>query len=119
MAPNGAGAGSAILERQIITWAAGLAAAAAIGYVVLGSYLPSFGWSSKMEKDVVPGLYNRYGNDCFANSVVQVHPLPSCLRSFAIPKSWKCCARMCRITGLMRVESCRCTVISRVSARTS
>jgi hypothetical protein len=83
-AANGAGAGSAILERQVITWAAGLAAAAAIGYVVLGSYLLSFGWTSKMEKDVVPGLYNRYGNDCFANSVVQVHPPPSRPYSFQL-----------------------------------
>jgi ubiquitin C-terminal hydrolase len=24
-----------------------------------------------MEKDAVPGLYNRYGNDCFANCVIQ------------------------------------------------
>jgi hypothetical protein len=83
-AANGAGAGSAILERQIITWAAGLAAAAAIGYVLLGNYLPSFGWKSKMEKDVVPGLYNRYGNDCFANSAVQVLPPRSCPCSSSI-----------------------------------
>ena len=59
-------------ERQIVTWAAGLTAAAAIGYVVLGNYLPSLPWSRKIDKDVVPGLYNRYGNDCFANCIIQV-----------------------------------------------
>jgi hypothetical protein len=65
--------GGSIIERQLITWAAGITAAAAIGYVVLGSYFPSFDkWSRKPDKDVVPGLYNRYGNDCFANCVVQV-----------------------------------------------
>jgi hypothetical protein len=70
----GAGAGGNILERQVVTWAAGITAAAAIGYVVLGSYFPSFGWTSKKtDKDVVPGLYNRYGNDCFANCVIQVY----------------------------------------------
>jgi len=79
--PPSAAAGPAILERHVITWAAGLAAAAAIGYVVLGNYLPSFGWPRKMDKDVVPGLYNRYGNDCFANSVVQVPPDPSPVHS--------------------------------------
>lgn len=58
-----------------MTWAAGITAAAAIGYVVLGSYFPSFGWTRKMDKDVVAGLYNRYGNDCFANCVIQVFSL--------------------------------------------
>lgn len=24
-----------------------------------------------MEKDAIPGLYNNYGNDCFANCVIQ------------------------------------------------
>jgi hypothetical protein len=61
-------------ERQLATWVAGITAATAIGYVVLGSYLPAFKWSRKMDKDVVPGLYNRYGNDCFANCVIQVCP---------------------------------------------
>jgi hypothetical protein len=60
-----------IFERQVVTWAAGLTAAVAIGYVILGNYLPTFRWSKKMEKDAVPGLYNRYGNDCFANCVIQ------------------------------------------------
>jgi hypothetical protein len=64
--------GGSIIERQIVTWAAGITAAAAISYVVLGSYFPSFGLSTTKDKDVVPGLYNRYGNDCFANCVVQV-----------------------------------------------
>jgi hypothetical protein len=59
-------------DRQVATWIAGITAAAAIGYVVLGSYLPSFKWTRKMDKDAVPGLYNRYGNDCFANCVIQV-----------------------------------------------
>ena len=63
--------GGVPLERQIVTWAAGVTAALAIGYVILGNYLPSFPWSRKMDKDVVPGLYNRYGNDCFANCIVQ------------------------------------------------
>lgn len=61
-----------LTERQLLTLAAGVAASAALGYVFLGSYLPSFGWSKKMDKDTVPGLYNRYGNDCFANCVIQV-----------------------------------------------
>lgn len=64
--------GGSIIERQLVTWAAGITAVAAIGYVVLGNYFPSFGWSKKMDKDIVPGLYNRYGNDCFANCIVQV-----------------------------------------------
>jgi len=67
------GGGGNFLERQVVTWAAGITAAAAIGYIVLGSYVPTFGWTSgKIDKDVVPGLYNRYGNDCFANCVIQV-----------------------------------------------
>jgi len=70
------GGTSTFLERQVVTWAAGITAAAAIGYVVLGSYFPSFGWTRKMDKDVVPGLYNRYGNDCFANCVIQVLQKP-------------------------------------------
>jgi len=80
MAPEAAsgsgptGATLSLLERHIVTWAAGVVAAAAVGYVVLGNYLPSFGWKNKLDKDVVPGLYNRYGNDCFANCVVQVPP---------------------------------------------
>jgi len=61
-----------VSERQILTWAAGVTAAAALGYVVFGNQLPSFGWNKKMDKDIVPGLYNRYGNDCFANCVIQV-----------------------------------------------
>jgi ubiquitin C-terminal hydrolase len=65
--------GGTIIERQLVAWAAGITAAAAIGYVVLGNYFPTFGWSRKIDKDVVPGLYNHYGNDCFANCVVQVH----------------------------------------------
>lgn len=68
MAPSGT-----VVEKQLVTWAAGVTAAAAIGYVVLGNYLPSFKWSKKMD-ETVPGLYNRYGNDCFANCVIQVHP---------------------------------------------
>ena len=68
--------GSTIIERQLVAWAAGVTAAAAIGYVVLGSYFPTFEWSRKVDRDVVPGLHNRYGNDCFANSVVQVLNLP-------------------------------------------
>jgi hypothetical protein len=72
MAPSQAPDGGSIIERQLVAWAAGITAAAAIGYVVLGNYLPSFGWSRKVEKDAVPGLYNRYGNDCFANCIVQV-----------------------------------------------
>lgn len=68
------GATVSLLERHIVTWTAGIVAAAAVGYVVLGNYLPSFGWKNKLDKDVVPGLYNRYGNDCFANCVVQVPP---------------------------------------------
>ena len=72
MAPQQAPGGT-IIERQLVTWAAGIAAAAAVGYVVLGNYFPTFGWSRKMDKDIVPGLHNRYGNDCFANCVVQVY----------------------------------------------
>lgn len=68
MAPSGT-----VLEKQLVIWAAGVAAAAALGYVVLGSYLPSFTWNKKMD-ETVPGLYNRYGNDCFANCVIQVRP---------------------------------------------
>jgi hypothetical protein len=65
--------GRTIAERQLVTWAVGISAAAAIGYVVFGNYIPSIpGWSRKLDKDVVPGLYNRYGNDCFANCVIQV-----------------------------------------------
>jgi hypothetical protein len=67
MAPSGA-----VVEKQLVTWAAAVTAAAAIGYVVLGSYLPNFKWSKKIG-ETVPGLYNRYGNDCFANCVIQVH----------------------------------------------
>jgi len=63
---------SSLEGRQIFTWAAGIAAAAALGYVVLGDYLPGLPWSKSMEKDVIPGLDNRYGNDCFANCVIQV-----------------------------------------------
>jgi ubiquitin C-terminal hydrolase len=59
-------------QHQVVTLAAGITAAAALGYVFLGSYLPTFGWTRKMDKDAVPGLYNRYGNDCFANCVIQV-----------------------------------------------
>jgi hypothetical protein len=66
MAPSGT-----VLEKQLVIWAAGVTAAAALGYVVLGSYLPSFTWNRKMD-ETVPGLYNRYGNDCFANCVIQV-----------------------------------------------
>jgi hypothetical protein len=72
MPPFQAAGTSAIVERQIVTWAAGIAAAAAIGYVVLGNYLPEFPWKKTTEKDIVPGLYNRYGNDCFANCIIQV-----------------------------------------------
>lgn len=76
MAPSqvlGGGIGRGITERQLVAWAAGIAAAAAIGYVVFGNYFPGFqGWSRKVDKDAVPGLYNRYGNDCFANCVIQV-----------------------------------------------
>jgi len=68
MAPSGT-----VVEKQLVTWAAGVTAAAAIGYVVLGNYLPSFRWSRKLD-ETVPGLYNRYGNDCFANCVIQVRP---------------------------------------------
>ena len=73
MAPSQQTPGGTIIERQLVTWAAGITAVAAIGYVVLGNYFPTFGWSRKTDKDVVPGLYNRYGNDCFANCVVQVY----------------------------------------------
>ena len=72
MAPTASSGAGNFLQRQGVTWVAGITAAAAIGYVVLGDYIPAFGWSRKMDKDVVPGLYNRYGNDCFANSVIQV-----------------------------------------------
>jgi len=58
--------------RHFVTWAAGIAAAAAVGYVFLGDYLPQFPWSKETDKDVIPGLDNRYGNDCFANCVIQV-----------------------------------------------
>jgi len=68
MAPSGT-----VLEKQLVIWAAGVAAAAALGYVVLESYLPNFTWNKKMD-ETVPGLYNRYGNDCFANCVIQVRP---------------------------------------------
>jgi hypothetical protein len=34
-------------ERQIANWVAGITAAAAIGHVVLESYLPTFKWSRK------------------------------------------------------------------------
>jgi hypothetical protein len=71
MGPSPQAPGGTVIERRLVTWAAGITAAAAIGYVVLGNYLPNFGW--KIDKDVVPGLYNRYGNDCFANCVVQVY----------------------------------------------
>ena len=70
MAPSGT-----VAEKQLVTWAAGATAAAAIGYVLLGNYLPSFKWSKKMD-ETVPGLYNRYGNDCFANCVIQVSSSP-------------------------------------------
>jgi len=63
---------SSVEGRHLFTWAAGIAAAAAVGYVVLGNYLPSLPWSNNMDKDVIPGLANRYGNDCFANCVIQV-----------------------------------------------
>jgi hypothetical protein len=69
----GTGGGGRLIERQIVTWAAGVTAAAALGYVFLGNYLPALPWSRKMDKDVVPGLYNRYGNDCFANCIIQVY----------------------------------------------
>lgn len=58
-----------VIDRQVVTWVAGVAAALAIGYVFLGNYLPTF--RKKMEKDAIPGLYNNYGNDCFANCVIQ------------------------------------------------
>ena len=72
MAPTSPRGGGSLLEKQFVTWAAGATAALAIGYVVLGNYLPALPWSSKMDKDAVPGLYNRYGNDCFANCIIQV-----------------------------------------------
>ena len=70
--PSRASRAESHFERQLFIWAAGTITAAAVGYVVLGNYLPSFGWSRKIDKDVIPGLYNRYGNDCFANCVIQV-----------------------------------------------
>jgi hypothetical protein len=54
----------------VVTWAAGIAATFAVGYVLLGSYLPSISWPKRTES--VPGLYNRYGNDCFVNCILQV-----------------------------------------------
>jgi len=106
-AASGAGPSGAtvsLLERHIVTWAAGIVAAAAIGYVVLGNYLPSFGWTRKTDKDVVPGLYNRYGNDCFANCVVQV-PRRNCLHPYARPNPAPIPLLICK--GLAGVPSFR------------
>ena len=67
--------GGTFFERQTVTWAAGIIAVAAVGYVFLGHYLPGLGWSKRVDNDAVPGLYNRYGNDCFANCIIQVNTI--------------------------------------------
>jgi ubiquitin C-terminal hydrolase len=55
---------------RIVTWTAGIAALAALAYVFLGT---PFNKPRKLENDRVPGLFNVYGNDCFANCVIQVY----------------------------------------------
>jgi ubiquitin C-terminal hydrolase len=41
-----------------------------LAYIFLGDYLPRR--HRRRIKDSVPGLENRYGNDCFVNCIVQV-----------------------------------------------